>query len=125
MTAAKPSTRLTSNASALGTPKAARPMSIEIATVRPGPAELGIPSPQSFVEGLSTLVRSWTTSSAPPTISHVLSAWREAERDLDAETPGSAAWNSASERFLLARSEYHRMFAQAVADGEADNLRVP
>ena len=98
-------------------------MSIEIGALLPGAAELGIPSPRSFVDALSTLVRAWTTNGAPPTISHVLSVWREAERELAGEMPGSAAWSSASERFLLARSEYHRMFAQAVAD--ADDLRVP
>ena len=48
----------------------------------------------------------------------VLLLWRAAERDLEAATPGSEAWNSASARFLVARSEYQRMFSLAAVGAE-------
>ena len=61
------------------------------------------------------------TQVASPTIGNVLAVWRLAERDLESTTPGSVPWNDASERFVLARAEYRRLFDEASAT--ADGLR--
>jgi hypothetical protein len=74
-----------------------------------------------FVDRAAAFIRSWGATEAPYTIAHVLGLWRDAERDLDTATPGSDVWLVASERFIAARSEYHRLFD--VAFGDADGLR--
>jgi len=75
----------------------------------------------TWVDRARGFMRSLSASGIPPTIGSVLSAWRVAERDLEATTPGSVAWMDASERFVLARAEYHRLFTDAVS--HADDLR--
>jgi hypothetical protein len=75
----------------------------------------------TLLDRAAAFVRSLSVSDAPVTIGHTLELWRVAERDLDIATPGSDAWLGASERFVAARSEYHRLFD--VAAGDADGLR--
>ena len=75
----------------------------------------------ALVDRAVAFIRSFSTSETPPTIGRVLAAWRIAERDLEATTPGSETWTQAMERFVLARAEYHRLFTDAVS--RADDLR--
>jgi len=74
-----------------------------------------------LLERLGAALRAWTITDRPPSISQVLAIWRQAERDLEVSTPGSESWNEASERFLVARAEYQRLFSIAAA--AADELR--
>jgi hypothetical protein len=75
----------------------------------------------TLLDRAAAFVRSLGAGDSHFTIGHALGLWRLAERDLDAATPGSDAWLGASERFVAARSEYHRLFDLAAAD--ADGLR--
>jgi hypothetical protein len=73
----------------------------------------------ALLDRAAAVFRSWAAGDLDNTIGHVLAAWRMSERDLDATTPGSDAWNEASERFLAARSEYRRLFELAAVNAEA------
>jgi len=75
----------------------------------------------ALVDRAVTFLRSLGATQTRWTIGTVLASWRLAERDLAAATPGSVAWTHAMERFVLARAEYHRLFADAVS--QAGDLR--
>jgi len=77
--------------------------------------------PSALLDRAAAFIRSLAGSDRPPTMGRVLALWRLAERELDLSTPGSDAWNAASERFLAARSDYQRLFEVAVLN--ADSLR--
>ena len=70
----------------------------------------------AFLGRASAFIRSWTAPDAPRPMAWVLAAWRLAEHDLDRSTPGSDAWNDATDRFLAAGAEYRRLFELAAAD---------
>lgn len=55
----------------------------------------------------------------PRDIPTILSEWRLAEQALDAETPGTAAWESVRADVERLRDEYSRAFASRSGDGDA------
>lgn len=63
-----------------------------------------------LVEAISETVGGSDRQARDPHV--VLAEWREAERSMEAETPGTAAWETARAAVDRLRSEYRRAFTE-------------
>jgi hypothetical protein len=63
-----------------------------------------------LVEGIAESPDGTTMATREPHV--ILAEWREAERAMDADTPGSASWEAARNAAYRLRSEYRRAFTE-------------
>ena len=93
-------------------------MSTQTATFPTGASIIDRDAGSLGLDRLGASIHDLIWGAPAPSMGRVLLLWRAAERDLEAATPGSEAWNSASAQFLVARSEYQRMFSLAAVGAE-------